>query len=108
MLSLHGPLHGNVGFTHSLYCSVQQLHPCRVVGWWLTVPPPTPKKGGGGESVLPPALKTDSGLSSLRHPQNTNQESQTLEVREQVNHSSDHLRVEDQISLKNSATGRRG
>lgn len=49
MLSLHGPLHGNVGFTHFLYCTVQQLHPCRVVGWWLTVPPPTPKKGGGEE-----------------------------------------------------------
>ena len=60
------------------------------------------------ERELPPALKTDSGLSSLRHPQNTNQESQTLEVREQVNHPSDRLSVEDQISLKNSAAGRRG
>lgn len=99
MLLLHGPLHGKVGFTHFLYCSAQQLHPYRVVGWWLTVQ----KK-----RELPPAPKTDSGLSSLGHPQNTNQESQTLEVREQVNHSSDRLSVEDQISLKNSAAGRRG
>lgn len=99
MLLLHGPLHGKVGFTHFLYCSLQQLHPSRVVGWWLTVQ----KK-----RELPPALKTDSGLSSLRRPQNTNQESRTLEVREQVNHSSDRLSVEDQISLKNSAAGRRG
>lgn len=77
MLLLHGPLHGKVGFTHFLYCSAQQSHPYRVVGWWLTVQ----KK-----RELPPALKTDSGLSSLQHPRNTNQESQTLEVREQVNH----------------------
>lgn len=76
-----------------------QSHPYRVVGWWLTVQ----KK-----RELPPGPKTDSGLSSLRHPQNTNEESQTLEVRERVNHSSDRLSVEDQISLKNSAAGRSG
>lgn len=88
------------GFYTFPYCSVQPSHPYRVVGWWLTVQ----KK----KKELPPGPKTDSGLSSLRHPQNTNEESQTLEVRERVNHSRDRLSVEDQISLKNSAAGRRG
>lgn len=108
MLLLHGPLHGKVGLTHFLLLfsvAIASLQGCRLVAYSSKKKKGKKKKR---ESELPPAPKTDSGLSSLRHPQNTNQESQTLEVREQVNHSSDRLSVEDQISLKNSAAGRRG
>lgn len=111
MLLLHGPLHGKVGFTHFLLLfsvAIASLQGCRLVAYSSKKKKKRERKKKREERELPPALKTDSGLSSLRHPQNTNQESQTLEVREQVNHPSDRLSVEDQISLKNSAAGRRG